>query len=141
MSILMKDKIITTLQNKKNPSGSEAFLLICADADELSPNFKKAFNAMLKDLMEIEKLKEEQKKLDQNITKTYGTLTQHGSFHAEIAKILLKELEAKEIVPAAKSPNSKEETMPVVKESHNITLPPKKQNVPSRITPPTKSTL
>lgn len=143
MSILMKDKIITTLQNKKNPSGLEAFLLICADADELSPNFKKAFNAMLKDLMEIEKLKEEQKKLDQNITKTYGALTQHGSFHKETAEILLsekqKELEMKEAVPAADTPNTQKESPAAVKEkSPNITLPPTKKNPPNRITPPQK---
>lgn len=139
----MKDKIITTLRNKKNPTGAEAFLLICADADKLSSNFKKAFNAMMKDLESIEKLKEEQKKLDDSVKKTYATLTQHGNFHRETAEILLnekqKELEMKEAIPAADTPNTQKESPTTVKEkSPNITLPPTKQNPPSRITPPQK---
>lgn len=87
----MNDKIITSLRNIKKPTGTEAFLLICADADKLSSNFKKAFNSIMKDLTGIEKLKDDQRKLDGNIKKTYATLTQHGNFHTEIAKLLLKD--------------------------------------------------
>lgn len=86
----MKDKIIEQLSEKKNQNGAEAFFLICANAENLSPQFRKTFNAMLRHFEAIEQLKLDQEKREQSIKEAYASLTLSGNFHEETAKLIAK---------------------------------------------------
>lgn len=89
----MKDKIIEQLSEKKNPNGAEAFFLICANAEKLSPQFRKTFNAMMRHFEAIEQLKLEQDKREQSIKDAYASLTLSGSFHEETAKLIAQKIQ------------------------------------------------
>ena len=84
----MKHKIIEQLSEKKNPNGAEAFFLICANAEKLSPQFRKTFSAMLRHFEAIEQLKLDQKKREQSIEDAYSSLVMSGNFHEETAKLI-----------------------------------------------------
>lgn len=126
----MKDKIIEQLSEKKNQNGAEAFFLICANAENLSPQFRKTFNAMLRHFEAIEQLKIDQEKREQSIKEAYASLTLSGNFHEETAKLIAKKTQRE---PASKSLESSipttQEGLSNNKEEEGHTPPPQ-QSVP-----------
>ena len=127
----MKDKIIDQLSEKKSPNGAEAFFLICANAEKLSPQFRKTFNAMLRHFEAIEQLKLEQEKREQSIKDAYASLTLSGSFHEETAKLIAQKIQKENASnslessppspPRGEMGNRKEEVRTT---QHSVAVPP-----------------
>ena len=100
----MKDKIIEQLSKKKNPNGAEAFFIICANAEKLSSQFRKTFNAMLRHFEAIEQLKLDQEKREQSIEDAYASLVMSGNFHEETAKLIAQKTQRENTSMSHESP-------------------------------------